>query len=310
MSLVNSDAHDVRHRGRFQLRLLGHRLLCLVAICCAAGIPWTSALADTPRHSTLSDTRTRRVLTIKKWLEGLGRQHLPTLECPVWPPDLYAVAGALLKRSGAYLRVFEHDGVGDYLGDIEHIGESWLKNLDALPQPVTVPGLRAARPREIQKAWSEMLKFLDIPISQIRQSRPLAEHLIRMALIADEASAGVGVDGERTDHQDGKDKKTSKPSTLLSLAGWMLRSQQDRSFCWEVPADAICVLGKQHTPQRGATFRSLSHHLSLYFPNDIEARWVGPLQRPVRNQDRRETLNLLLLPWPTHIETDDFQNAP
>ena len=72
---------------------------------------------------------------------------------PIWPPDLYAIAGALLKRSEAYLRVFEHDGSSGYLVDVERVGGTWLKGLDQLPQPISIARLRAARPRQIDRSW-------------------------------------------------------------------------------------------------------------------------------------------------------------
>jgi hypothetical protein len=39
------------------------------------------------------------VLTIETWLNGIGLKR-PIEECPAWPPDLYALAGTLLRRSG------------------------------------------------------------------------------------------------------------------------------------------------------------------------------------------------------------------
>jgi hypothetical protein len=76
-----------------------------------------------------SNQKSVPMLTIETWLQWLGRRR-PADECPAWPPDLYAIAGALLKRSGAYLRVFEHDGSSDYLEDVKKVGDSWLKDLD------------------------------------------------------------------------------------------------------------------------------------------------------------------------------------
>jgi hypothetical protein len=238
------------------------------------------------------------------WLSGLGRRRKME-ECPLWPPDLFAIAGGLLKRSGAYLRVFEHDGRSDYLSDVREHGTAWLKELDALSQPVTLGRLSAARPKAVEEAWLFLMKARETPINRIRKQRRLAEQLIRMALIADEASAGIGVEWDRRIDDNGA--RRSEPSTFLSLTDWMLRFRHTRSFCWEVSDDVVCVLGKQHTPQRGATFRSLSHHLSLYFPADIEARWVGPLRQPARVEEEQRMLNLLLLPWPTRIGTDDFR---
>jgi hypothetical protein len=50
--------------------------------------------------------------------------------------------------------------------------------------------------------------------------------------------------------------------------------------------------------------------LALYHPNEIEARWFNPIPDAIEVGPRRETLNLLLLPWPTHVETEDFREVP
>jgi len=55
------------------------------------------------------------MLTIETWLNGIGLKQLSIDECLAWPPDLYALAGTLLRRSGTYLRVFERQGCAAYL---------------------------------------------------------------------------------------------------------------------------------------------------------------------------------------------------
>lgn len=238
------------------------------------------------------------MLTIQAWLSGLGRKR-PMRECPLWPPDLFAISGALLKRSGAYLRVFEHDGTRGYLDTVVGEGQAWRSKLDAL-KDFTLPNLRGALPAGVSHSWATVIKSRDMPLSDIRESRVIAEQLIRMALIADEASAGIGVDWVQTR------RRSAVPSSFLSVSDQIKYARTHRSFCLDISDDVICVLGKQHTPQRGATFRSLSHHLSLHLPNDIEARWIGPYQKRSTDEDRRRTINLLLLPWPTHVDTADF----
>lgn len=239
--------------------------------------------------------------TIQTWLNALGRKR-PMNECPLWPPDLFAIAGALLKRSGGYLRAFEHRGTPNYLDTVEDDGQSWRGKLDAL-KDFTLPNLRRALPAGVSRSWATLIKSRDTVVSDIRQSQVLAEQLLRMALVADEASAGIGVDWVRPA------RIRAEPSTFLSVSDQIKYAHKHRSFCLDVPDDVICVLGKQHTPQRGATFRSLSHHLSLHLPSDIEARWIGPYQKRPADQDRRSMLNLLLLPWPTQIHTADFSEV-
>lgn len=241
------------------------------------------------------------MLTIETWLDGIGLKR-PIEECPAWPPDLFALAGALIRRSGGYLRVFEHRGPAPYLNDLEQAAETWRKQIDAITaESVTVSVLQSVRVREVVDAWASLIQARSTPISEIR--RELAEQLIRMTLIADQASVGIGIDW------DNQTEEGPRPSKFLSIAEQILVTNELQSFCWEVPRDVLCVLGKQHTPAKGATFRSLSHHLALYHPSEIEARWINPIPKMVEQGPSREGLNLLLLPWPRRVATEDFQEV-
>jgi hypothetical protein len=86
------------------------------------------------------------MLTIETWLNGIGLKQLSIDECPAWPTDLYALAGTLLRRSGAYLRVFERQGCAAYLGGIEQEAATWRKQIDEITvETVTVSDLQSAR---------------------------------------------------------------------------------------------------------------------------------------------------------------------
>ena len=56
--------------------------------------------------------------------------------------------------------------------------------------------------------------------------------------------------------------------------------------------------GKRHTPQRGCSIRSLTHHLALYTPTEIQAVWPAPIRKTDEDID---VFNVLLLPWPTEV---------
>jgi len=168
----------------------------------------------------------------------------------------------------------------------------WNERLDQIKPVVTVAALsRALRP-QIRNDWLFLVRHQKVAIGQIKTEPAVADALIRLTLMADAASVGIGISTEAT--------------PFLSTAQQILLSNDQQSFAWDVPRDAVCVLGKQHTPQRGATFRSLSHHLSLYWPNDIEGRWIGPYDRGQIDKPD-DTVNLLLLPWPSVVDTDDFR---
>lgn len=243
------------------------------------------------------------MLTLETWLNSIGLKR-PIEECPAWPPDLFALAGTLLRRSGAYLKVFEQRSPAAYLNGIVPAAEQWRQQIEAITaEPVTVAVLRSVRISEVIAGWTSLIQAKGTPLSEIRRNTELVERLIRLTLIADEASVGIGISW------DSQTEQGPSPSKFLSIAEQMLVTNELQSFCWEVPRDVLCVLGKQHTPVKGATFRSLSHHLALYQPNDIEARWINPIPKMVDQGPAREGLNLLLLPWPTQVATEDFQEV-
>jgi hypothetical protein len=244
------------------------------------------------------------VLTIKTWLKGIGLQE-PIEECPAWPPDLFALAGTLIRRSGAYLRVFQRRDPTAYAKDIATAGRKWRRQLDAITldaKDVTPADLKEARTPDVLRGWSRLIQAKGRGISAIGKLDELAEDLIRLTLIADEASRGIGVTWNNKTAR-GKGKR----SQFLSMAGRALADKNNESYCWDVPTEALCVVGKQHTPMKGATFRSLSHHLALYHPSEIKAIWILPPAKTVERPRPRPGLNLLLLPWPERVETPDFQ---
>jgi hypothetical protein len=242
-------------------------------------------------------------LTIGKWLDAIELER-PITECPVWPPDLFALAGALLQRSGAYLHVFKQRSEIAQLKEIKEEAGRWRDGIDAMPE-TEAPDIASTRTaliesiKSIESEWAQLIAAKDTPISDIGKIPTLVQTLIRLALVADEASGGIGINSD-----------LHTPSRFLSIAEWRLYENSTHSFCWEVSSDVLCVFGKQHTPQKGATFRSLSHHLALYFPNEITGRWINPGMKSVAAASRPETLNLLLLPWPTEVQTGDFEEVP
>lgn len=243
------------------------------------------------------------MLKIETWLEGIGLKQ-PIEECPAWPPDLYALTGALIRRSGGYLELFRGRSA-DYLSGVVPVANRWREKIDEIQvETVTVQDLQSVRVSEVIEGWAVLMGARKTLISEIRLSRELSQCLIRLALIADEASAGIGIGIERETGGGGIQR-----SKFLAIADAVLYGKGLQSFCWDVPQDTLCVLGKQHTPSKGATFRSLSHHLALYHPNEIEARWINPFPMTGRTPSKR-TLNLLLLPWPTRVDAEDFRYLP
>src|SRR5262249_46982362 len=93
---------------------------------------------------------------------------------------------------------------------------------------------------------------------------------------------------------------------FLAVAEAVLQSNDRRSFCLHIAPAKLAVLGKQHTPQRGCTIRSLTHNLALYSPTEIQARWDGPYH-PIAGA--LDVVNLLMLPWRGNVKAGDFRVA-
>lgn len=238
--------------------------------------------------------------TVNDWLRGVSGDRRDPLDCPSWPPDLFAVCGSLLKQSGAYIRIFHRAGIDHQWESAHEPGRLWRKRLDNKKR-ISRASLRAAIPASVLGIWKKVVAARETRISEILDKPELANDLIALTLIADEASEGIGIEADST--------------PFLTFAQTALDSNQLTSFTLDVQSDLIGVLAKQHTPQRGATFRSLTHHLALYWPNDVHARWIGPFVRPAEPTARSgstpttedKTLNMLLLPWPTTVDTADFR---
>ncbi len=207
---------------------------------------------------------------------------------PSWPPDVFAVAASLFKRTGAYTRVAELRWPqtsplleADWPASAERVGRSWRSAFDSR---------EPAAPAEVTTWWGVLHAAMDKRVADVEHDTPLVAALLKLVGAADEACQGVGVTRAVADR-------------LLHRAEARLARNAWSSLCQHVPPDRVRVLPKQHAPQRGLTLRSLSHHLSLHPASDVRVAWRSPVDVA---QDR-DRLNLLLLPWPLDVQPQDFQ---
>jgi hypothetical protein len=100
------------------------------------------------------------VLTIETWLKSIELDE-PIEECPAWPPDLFALAGTLIRRSGAYLRVFERRDRAEYAAEIATEAGEWRKELDKISvqaEDVGPKELKAALTQKIKDRWARLIQ--------------------------------------------------------------------------------------------------------------------------------------------------------
>jgi hypothetical protein len=250
--------------------------------------------ARASRHSTAA-TPTGGGSTLSEFLRFISADILNPDWLPAWPPDAYAITAALLRRTGSYVQLvngYQDRTTRTITADkAEEIGKRWRDQLNAALGGVT-DGMRKSCPPEVVNWWRQIQKAAPKSLSEAASNSVTVAAAINICIVADSASAGIGV-------ELGDDP-------FLAVAEVLREVNEAKSFCFKISADKLAVLGKQHTPQRGCTIRSLSHHLALYAPVEIQARWWGPYS-PAHNE--LDVFNLLLLPWPLKVSAADFKFA-
>lgn len=239
-------------------------------------------------------------LTIGELLRFLAPERWRKRSLPPWPPDVFALAMALLAKSGAYGAVLDGRWVpaGPLLGRQD---VPWADRVRTLAAQWRERSLDPDRlpPRQIATCWRRMIDKHHAPVESIEEDWDLCCNLLALTSIADEACAGAGF--RRTPAR-------SEGDDFRRLTALLLNRSSDRgaaTLCREVHPSKLQVLPKLHTPQSGLTVRSLSHHLALCPGGAVEARWVNV--PPYRPKGSVFGLNLLVVPWPKRVVPKDFQ---
>jgi hypothetical protein len=254
--------------------------------------------------------------TIGAWLRSL-RGESSTEGCPFWPPDLFALTGSVLRRTGAYRRAFtspipNKDDLALW-NEAQRAGVRWRGALDKRLRDGR-GNLAAAIPSTVRQWWTVFVQANVKPLSEFADlhtpgiprtstgsgttgSIDPVRAAICLTIAADQACEGVGL----SNHVHGDAGPHAAPFLFAARAVLEDGSNDFRSLCLTLSPDGLSVLPKQHTPQTGLTFRSMSHHLALVPSGEIRARWRE--QRPKGSPD---VFNLLLLPWPLEVGGADF----
>jgi len=226
-------------------------------------------------------------LTVFEFLAGL----LPGLRTdspfPWWPPDCFALCLRLLKHTGAYTQLLQDwppdrghdDALSRWTSSVRGLGDAWRTALRKGEGP-SFNGL--------DEEWELVRRSFPRQLWTIGQDRVLQLALMKLVAAADEASEGVGVP------EDTGEDDPFLQSTRVSL--------RDRATLGrQIDPSRITVLPRMHTPQSGLTERSLSAYLSMCDAHEVTTRWLfTPFLQ-------RDSLNLLLIPWPLEILVKQFR---
>jgi len=215
-----------------------------------------------------------------------------------WPPDVFGVAAGILERSGEYLDVAREwppktfRPAEKWNSHVHNLGAQWRKRAANRQSP----------PREIGRAWADLLKQRNVLLKAIgepsSQMKSLRQNLLELLAAADEACEGAGIPGE------GLDKFADQ---CLSLLLKQQSAGTSATLCKRILDSSLCVLPKLHTPRTGLTIRSLSHHVAAVFAAEVKPTWIW-IDYPPLGRDRHG-LNILVAPWPLDLDPTAFSPA-
>jgi hypothetical protein len=248
-----------------------------------------------------------------RYLGWAARPSYGELPCPEWPPDLFALCAAALRKSGAYtLPISEllerrKEKGGEKNETVESIGKEWRQNVgerllrlrggdqcatEELPQLV---------PKTLLECWNrstEKSKLL-LAISRLIDDEPLVSDLLDMLAIADEACAGVGLPMNPAIDEDHARSKSYR--VRHAFHDWaqqiLFPTQFGSTLCRYVHPSIARVLPKMHTAQYGLTIRSFSNNLAFCESEEVQPAWLAvPGARG--DVENIHHLNVLIAPWP------------
>jgi hypothetical protein len=233
--------------------------------------------------------------TIRSYLNYVAPSLANRRQAPSWPPDVFAIAAALLSESGAYTAVTSNwppkrigktptPSLVEWIRRIKLIAGDW-QNVSVNPD--------ASAPTQVQDWWNIIQNERKTEVRRIRENRRLCESLLQLCAVSDEASRGAGL-------PPANNRFEFEASSLLLRRN----SPGGSTLCKELAESPLRVVPKLHTAQSGLTLNSLSHHLALCNSGDIQSRWYWTSSRP-----ERHNLNLLIVPWPELVMPSEFREV-
>lgn len=213
-------------------------------------------------------------------------------ELPRWPPDAFALALSILRDADAYAMVVSKWPPGR---SSPEAGREWASEMRGLGlQWRRMAGAGGAVPERVGDWWQAIVTARAMPIQDVREHGKLWSTLLELVATADEASIRAGI--RISDREQWQDAFAASAFDLLVKRQTLSRSID--------PSRAV-IFPKVHTPQRGITARSLSHHLALHEPRDVVPRWF-PFPY---GWGTSPSLNVLVLPWPQEVAPSDFRQT-
>lgn len=220
--------------------------------------------------------------------------------CPIWPPDIFAVAGTLIERSGCYTEAGPRRSNPAshrlYLTEIADLVAVWAGRPE---------GLFVVPPR-VQTLWTKIVKTHgQLDITEVIANPVLVDDLIFLFCVADEACVGMGWDTQVGKNFFADLALASFVNVAVIPSGVPQLPYSPNSLCALVPPSAVIVMPKTLTATVGCTIRSLSHHMAL-LPGISQCRPTWTLTNESEVTSSYKPIRLLIVPFPFNIPADSF----
>lgn len=241
--------------------------------------------------------------------------HTALVNPPCSAVDLFALAGQLLLKSGAYHHVGPQVPGSDSATMLAvnrtrrntwmRIGREWRGDGSrTLPPP----------PAELLKLWEELIAHADERVFRSPgftvPAKAWWKAAIALFCIADEAARDIGFQtgGRKSAQADYIEApiraRQANPRTTADKRGPSTLSRAN--------PDQLCVLPKSRTPKVGCTIRSLSHNLAILPGRGLaRAHWsFTPTSALPPGDGDPVPFNLVVLPLPFGIQATAFKGLP
>lgn len=227
--------------------------------------------------------------------------------CAFWPADVFAVAAALLEKSGAYSLL----GHGCWP---PNNNRAWHQNISKSASEwrakTSIKRPKAA-PSFVRRAWQTLLDNKNTSVDRIVEEDgvTLCEALFTLVAVCDETLEGAGIDGVRIAaaalHTRGKSHRSFEAQFLADIEAHLFPfTDRYSTLCVLIHPSRLRVLPKSQTPKSGLSLRSLTHHISLCPPIDLPVHWFA------KGFDRTlfdgNACNILIVPWPFELNSSSF----
>jgi hypothetical protein len=225
-------------------------------------------------------------------------------EVVFWPPDVFCLVAAVLKRSGAYTRLSPimidspkpSDPKDGRTRDPKDLGKRWRKQI--FPNQGNEEEAQQEGAQEepalqtIKHTLQRVGKKFHLRVTDCSGNNELLADLYLLLAASDEACEGFGLPGPRNGLAGYSADRALEPGLYGS------------TLCKAIHPVRARVLPKTHTPPTGLTLRSLSHNLCYVEADEGCPLWYTIPGGPA-NVNR---LNVLLVPWPFDIPGGRFRD--